>query len=198
MDFSESRVDFLFDKVDHLFFQPVNNEDGNYILAIGQEQRDYKTLIDAIDGTGIKLIIVASSPWSKFNLEIAENPNVTLVRKIPHTELRDLYNGAKLIVVPLFENNYGAGLNTMLESMAMAKPLIISNTSGINNYILHEETGLYVTPGKPDELKDCILMLWESAERRQRLGFNARQSIEENMNIDIYVERIVEIIGGYI
>lgn len=198
MEFSESKVDFIFDKVDHQFYRPENNHDGQYILAIGQEQRDYGTLVDALDGTGIKLIIVASSPWSKFNLEIAKKPNVNLASNIPYTELRELYNGARIIVVPLFENKYGAGLNTMLESMAMAKPLIVSKTLGNENYIQHGETGLYVTPDQCDELRDQILKLWDDAERRKRLGLNARQVVLEKMNINVYVEKIVEIVESYL
>jgi glycosyltransferase involved in cell wall biosynthesis len=198
MNFPDSNVDFLYDKVDHRFFRPDNHEEGEYILAIGQEQRDYKTLVDAIDGTGIELVIVASSPWSQFNLEITERPNVTLVSNIPYTELRDLYQGAKVILVPLLENNYGAGLNTMLEAMAMAKPLIISRTNGVNNYIHHSETGIQSSPGNSAELRDCISMLWGDKNERTRLGTNARQAIVEQMNIDIYVEKIVGIVGSYI
>jgi glycosyltransferase involved in cell wall biosynthesis len=198
MDFPDSNVDFLYDKVDHQFFRPDHNQDGDYILAIGQEQRDYQTLVNAIDGTGMQLVIVASSPWSQFNLEITERPNVTLVSKIPYTELRDLYNGAGIILVPLFENNYGAGLNTMLEAMAMGKPLIITKTMGIDNYIQHAETGLYSSPGNCDELRDHISKLWGDKKERDRLGSNARDVIMEQMNIDIYVEKIVEIVGIYI
>ncbi len=198
MEFPTSSVDFIFDKVDHNFFRPEHNENGDYILAIGQEQRDYKTLIEAVNGTDIQLVIVASSPWSQFNLEIIEKPNVTLVSKIPYTELRDLYNGAKLILVPLFENNYGAGLNTLLEAMAMAKPLIISKTEGIDNYIQHAETGLFSKPGESDELRDHILRLMGDSKERKRLGSNARQVIEDQMNIDFYVENIVEIVDSYI
>jgi glycosyltransferase involved in cell wall biosynthesis len=198
LEFPESRVDFLYDKVDHLFFRPIDNHIENYILAVGQEQRDYKTLIDAIEGTGIELVIVASSPWSKFNLEIAKKPNVNLVSNIPYTEIRDLYRGAKIIVVPLFENNYGAGLNTMLESMAMAKTLVVTKTCGIDNYVLHDETGLYAAPGNTGQLRDQLLMLWDADEKRKRLGSNARQAIIDKMNIDIYVERIVEIVESYL
>ena len=198
MDFPDTKVDFLYDKVDHRFFRPDNNQDGDYILAIGQEQRDYKTLVNAIEGTGIKLVIVASSPWSQFNLEIMERPNVSLVSNIPYTELRDLYNGAGMLLVPLFENNYGAGLNTMLEAMAMAKPLIITKTIGIENYVQHGETGICSSPGNSDELRDNISKLWGDQKERKRLGSNARQAIVENMNIDIYVEKIAEIVGSYI
>jgi glycosyltransferase involved in cell wall biosynthesis len=198
MKFPVSSVDFIFDKVDHKFFHPEDNENGDYILAIGQEQRDYKTLIEAIDGTDIHLVIVASSPWSQFNLEIVEKPNVTLVSKIPYTELRDLYNGAKLVVVPLFENSYGAGLNTLLEAMAMAKPLIITKTEGIDNYVQNSETGLQSSPEDSLELKEHILRLMSDSKDRMRLGSNARQVIEDQMNIDFYVENIVEIISSYI
>lgn len=198
MDFPDSQVDFLYDKVDHRFFRPDDNQDGDYILAIGQEQRDYMTLVEAIEGTGIQLVIVASSPWSQFNLEITERPNVSLVNNIPYTELRDLYNGAGLVLVPLFENNYGAGLNTMLEAMAMAKPLIISKTVGIENYVKHAETGLYSSPGNSNELRDNILMLWGNQKECKRLGSNARQAIVEDMNIDLYVDKIVKIVGSYI
>jgi glycosyltransferase involved in cell wall biosynthesis len=198
MAFPTSDVDFVYDKVDHRFFRPDHNQDGDYILAIGQEQRDYKTLVDAINGTGFKLVIVASSPWSQFNLEIIEKPDVSLVSKISYTELRDLYNGAEMILVPLFENNYGAGLNTLLEAMAMAKPLIITRTEGIENYIQHGETGLYASPGDPTELRDHVLRLRDDSKERKRLGSNARQVIEDQMNIDLYVEKIAEIIGSYI
>jgi glycosyltransferase involved in cell wall biosynthesis len=198
MNFPYSKVDFLYDKVDHHFFRPDNNRAGDYILAIGQEQRDYKILVDAIEGTDIQLVIVASSPWSQFNLEITERPNVSLVSNVPYPELRDLYNHAELIVLPLFENNYGAGLNTMLEAMAMAKPLIITKTSGIANYIKHAETGLFTSPGNSAEMRDIISRLMGDRKERKRLGSNARQDIEENMNIDIYVEKIVKIVGSYI
>jgi glycosyltransferase involved in cell wall biosynthesis len=198
MDFPDSKVDFLYDKVDHRFFRPDNNREGDYILAIGQEQRDYRTLVDAIEGTGIQLVIVASSPWSQFNLEITERPNVSLVSHIPYTELRDLYNGAGLILVPLFENNYGAGLNTMLEAMAMAKPLIITKTIGIENYVQHGETGIFSTPGNPGELRDKILQLWGDQKECKRLGSNARQAVVDHMNIDIYVDNIVNVVGRYV
>lgn len=198
LEIPNSNVDFIYDKVDHQFFRPDHLENGDYILAIGQEQRDYKTLLKAIDGTGIRLVIVASSPWSRFNLEVKEKPNITIVSKIPYTELRDLYNRARLVLVPLFENNYGAGLNTLLEAMATAKPLIITRTTGIENYVKDAETGIFSSPENSVELRDHILRLMGDSRERKRLGSNARQVIESQMNIDLYVEKIVEIVNKYI
>ena len=82
--------------------------------------------------------------------------------------------------------------------MAMAKLLIVSETTGVCNYILQEETGLFVSPENSDELRKQLLFLREDSDKRNCLGSNARQAIQENMNIDIYVEKIVGIVERYI
>jgi glycosyltransferase involved in cell wall biosynthesis len=190
----ESRVDFIFDKVDHRFFRPQKVETGSYILAVGQEQRDYETLLRAISGTDIKLVVVASSPWSTSRIRMDGIGEVTVLSHIPYRELWTLYAKARLVVVPLFAVDYAAGVNTALEAMAMAKPLVVSRTRGIADYIVHNETGLYVSPGDAAELREVILALWGKAEERKRLGTNARQAVDEHMNLDIYVDRVVQIL----
>jgi glycosyltransferase involved in cell wall biosynthesis len=156
----EEKTDFVYDSVDHRFFQPENIPVEDYILAIGQEQRDYKTLIEAVDGTGLKLIICASSPWSSHRLEIHNSSaEVTVVKGISYLELKNLYARARLVVVPLFDSNYAAGVNTMLEAMAMGKPMIVTQSKGIVDYLTHDETGRFVSPARADEMRQAILSL---------------------------------------
>lgn len=190
----ESRVDFVYDKVDHRFFHPLKVNTGDYILAIGQEQRDYKTLLRAIAGAGIKLVVVASSPWSTSQIRMDEIGEVSILSHIPYQELRILYAQARLVVIPLFAVDYAAGVNAALEAMAMAKPLIISRTRGITDYVVHNETGLYVSPGDAAELRDTVLSLCGQANELKRLGTNARQAVEESMNLDIYVDQVVRVV----
>ncbi len=63
---------------------------------------------------------------------------------------------------------------------------------------MQEEIGLYVSPGNSDELREQLLFLWEDSDKRRHLSSNARQAIQEIMNIDIYVEKIVGIVERYI
>jgi glycosyltransferase involved in cell wall biosynthesis len=190
----ESRVDFVHDKVDHRFFRPLNVEIEDYVLAVGREQRDYATLLRAISGTGLRLVVVASSPWSTSQIQMDETKEVTVLSHIPYRALRDLYARARLIAVPVFDVDYAAGVNTVLEAMAMARPLIVSRTRGITDYVVHDETGIYVSPGDAKELRDAILSLWGRTKERHRLGANARQAIDERMNLDVYVDRVVQIV----
>lgn len=191
---SEKQVDFIYDKVDQQFFRPLKIEDEGYILAVGQEQRDYKTLLQAISGTGLKLVVVASSPWSSYQNDVEQTEKVTTLRNIPYQKLRDLYARARLVVIPLFDVDYAAGVNSVLEAMAMGKPVITSRTKGITDYIRDNETGRYASPGNFLELRETILSLWEKPAELNRLGENARCAVEEEMNLNTYVDQIVKII----
>ena len=85
---SASNVHFVHDKVDQHFFQPMDVETEEYILAVGREQRDYQTLLDAVAGTDIKLVIVPSSPWSSTMLRTAYPENVTVLYNVSYQKLR--------------------------------------------------------------------------------------------------------------
>lgn len=189
-----SRVHFIYDKVDHHFFRPMEDDSEDFILAVGQEQRDYKTLQRALIGTGIKLIVVASSHWSTFRLPfLGETSNMQIVQNIPYTLLRSLYARARLVVIPLHNVNYAAGANSILEAMAMGRPTVISHTTGIKEYLVDNETGVFVPPGDPAFLREKILSLWNDKQTQKRLGTNARQAVEENMNLHVYVDRVTSI-----
>jgi glycosyltransferase involved in cell wall biosynthesis len=189
-----SAVDFVYDKVDHRFFHPLPGDSDDYILAVGKEQRDYDTLLQAVAGTDVRLIVVASSPWSASSVNIRKAEDTTVVSYISYPTLRDLYARARLVVVPLFDVDYAAGVNTVLEAMAMGKSAIVSQTRGIADYVVDGETGIYVSPGDTDALRDAILSLWEQPRKRDQLGKNARQAVEEGMNLDTYVDRVTEIV----
>ncbi len=198
LNFPASKVTFIYDKVDHRFFHPLNEEVENYILAVGQEQRDYKTLAHAVSQTGIRLVIVASSPWSTYSVDFKKPENMTVLSHISYPELRRLYARARLVVTPLFETDYAAGANSTLEAMAMGKAVICSGTAGMSDYIVPVETGLYSAPENSEELRYSILNLWNNPAELRRLGDNARQAVETSMNMDIYISRVVEIIHNSI
>jgi glycosyltransferase involved in cell wall biosynthesis len=78
--------------------------------------------------------------------------------------------------------------------MSMGTPVVLSRTLGISDYILDQETGRYASPGCFQELRDTVLALWDSPAERKRLGANARQAVEETMNLDHYASSVVRIV----
>jgi glycosyltransferase involved in cell wall biosynthesis len=182
---------FVYDKVDERFFRPRRVDDDGYVLAVGQEQRDYATLVKAMDGLGKRLVIVASSPWTMSRLPPPEpSAQIDVLAGIPFTELRDLYARARLVVVPVHDVDFAAGVNGLLEGMAMARPVICSRTRGLDGYVDDGVTGVLVPPCDAPALRETIRELWDDRAHRSRLQDAGRAAVEAGMTLDHYVGRM--------
>lgn len=164
------------------------------ISAAGLEWRDYPTLIHAVkDMEGVTVNLAAASPWSKHvnETEKFELPSNVTARRYAYDELRDLYNRSMIVTVPLYENDFQAGVTTLLEAMAMGKPVIVTQTTGQTDVIQAEENGLTVPPGDIEAWKQAISRLRKDATLRKRLGNNARTWVERNATLTLWVDNIV-------
>jgi len=182
---------------DARFYHPM---DGvaveNQISSAGLEWRDYPTLIEAVRGLDVDVKLAAASPWSKHRNETADRalpPNVS-ARRYEYEELRRLYASSRFVVVPLYDNDFQAGVTTLLEAMAMGKAVIATQTRGQRDVIRHGENGLYVPPADPAALREAIMKLLACPEQAAQLGANARKTIETEMSLDNWVNRIAEVV----
>lgn len=65
----------------------------------------------------------------------------------------------------------------MLEAMAMAKPVIVTNTGGMAE-VMNDSTGILVEP--KNDLQLATVKLLREPDRRSELGKNARIHVEKN------------------
>ena len=167
------------------------------IMSAGLELRDYPTLIDAVRGLDVEVRLAAASPWSKRQNETEnrELPANVSARGYGYRELRDLYASSRFVVVPLYENDFQAGVTTILEAMAMGKAVIASRTSGQRDVIQDGVNGIYIPPANAGALRQAIVDLLASPERAAQLGANARRMIESEMSLDLWCDRIAATIG---
>ncbi|HXG24620.1 MAG TPA: glycosyltransferase family 4 protein [Chthonomonadales bacterium] len=180
---------------DHRFYHPMRVPVRNMICSAGLEWRDYPTMIEAVRGLDVEVCLAAASPWSKHKNETAGRtlpPNVS-ARCYNYTELRQLYAESCLVVVPLYDNDFQAGVTTLLEAMAMGKAVLVTRTVGQRDVIEDGENGVYVPPGDPAAMRDAILRLLNNPQEAARLGKNARKTIEENMTLDHWAQRIATV-----
>lgn len=166
------------------------------IASAGQELRDYPTLIEAVRGLDVDLVVAAASPWSKrtdssAGLDIPGNVTVT---KLDHFALRQLYAEATLVVVPLQETDFQAGITTILEAMSMGLPVICTRTTGQTDTIVDGETGRYVPPGNVAALRDAIGALLEDRSAAARIGAAAREWSVTNADVERYAARLAALV----
>lgn len=186
---------------DTRFYRPLapGAFNGPLICAAGLEWRDYDTLIAAAskmpDAT---FRLAAASPWSKHRNTTAQRtlPGNVTARRYAYNELRELYASSMMVAAPLLENDFQAGVTTILEAMAMAKPVIATRTQGQTDVIVDGETGIYVPPADPDAFFEAIRRLREDPNLRRRLGDNARAWVEQNATLDRWASTVAGAILG--
>lgn len=186
--------------IDHHFYHPMERPLGDYALSIGAENRDYPTLDAAAATLPYRFHVVASgwSPEIRFSPTsgIRQAGNVTVGRGYTHLEIRELYAGARFVVVPLRDVPYGAGALSVGEAMAMGKAVVTTRSSGILDHVEDGVTGRVVPVGDPHALAEAITDLWEHPEKAERMGRHNRQRVEQLINMDRYVDRLRQLMPG--
>lgn len=178
--------------VDTAFFSPdaVVATPGRQICSAGLEHRDYRTLLEAVRGLDVRVVIASGSPWSTRpdtvrGEELPENVEVCTLDPVA---LRQLYADSLFVVMPLDDVEFQAGITTILEGMAMGKAVVCSRTRGQTDAVVDGVTGTYVPPGDPGALRAAIERLLGDPAYAQELGRAARAWVVGHADIERYAD----------
>jgi glycosyltransferase involved in cell wall biosynthesis len=186
--------------VDTEFFAPdaADVPRRRMICSAGLERRDYATLLDAVDGLDVEVMITATSLWSKrrdTSTQRSLPPNVT-VQKLGMSDFRAMYAACAFVVMPLVEVDFQAGITTILEAMSMGRAVICSRVAGQTDTVVEGETGRYVTPRDPAELRQAIVELLDDEAEADRMGSNARRWAIAEADVVDYADRLAGVVAG--
>jgi glycosyltransferase involved in cell wall biosynthesis len=212
-------------QVDTDFWRPRAMPDERLICSAGLEFRDYPTLIAAVEGLDVQVTIGASSHWSKRRntAEDVTQPSNVTVSAFDYVALREQYARSAMVVVPLDDTDFQAGVTTILEAMAMGKPVIVTHTQGQTDVVEDRRTvtrgsvprsrpssllreladsagvalapsGFYVPPADPGALRRAIVYLLEHPEERTRLGEAGRRPVEQLTTVDQSAARLRQLV----
>lgn len=191
----EEKIKLLKRGTDQKFWHPISSET-DMICSVGMEMRDYPTLVEALRPLSIPCHIAAGAARGtifdtvKKLYNIDEMPEQIEVGKKDYEELRKLYARCRFTVISLLPTDSDNGLTALLESMAMARPVICSKTEGQVDVIEDGVNGLYVPQGDPVALREAILDLWNDPERAKEMGRAARRKVEEHHTMEQFVKAI--------
>lgn len=190
-----------------------------YVIAAGLQHRDYDTLVKAADGLDVDVLIAAASPWSKSanQMDGREQPAWVTVESPSLAELREAYAGAVAVVVPVVETSFPAGTTSILEAMAMGKPVVVSRAEGGGDYVTDRrrvlrrgpmratsatyaarfgsgetqgQTGFHVPVGDAGELRSVLQWIVDHPEEAAAVGERGRLTATEIYRVESYVARI--------
>ncbi len=214
-------------QVDADFWSPQAMAQERMICSAGLEFRDYPTLVQAVQGLDVEVVIGAASHWSKRRNTAAAPalPANVHVSRFDYAALRSLYARSSIVVVPLDDIDFQAGVTTILEAMAMGKPVIVTHTLGQTDVIEDrraatrgaqprvrppslmrsfaelagvalEPTGFYVPPEDPAALRRAIAYLLDHPDESRRLGAAGRQTVERLLTVDHFAARMRHLVNA--
>lgn len=193
---SPEKIKLLKRGTDQKFWSPLPATT-DMICSVGMEMRDYPTLVEAIRPLDVPCHIAVSKrvrgelfETVQRVYEIDEMPGNVSVGRKGYVELRELYARSRFAVVPLLPTDSDNGLTSILEAMAMGKPVICSQAVGQVDVIQDGVTGIFVPPGDPEALRREIINLWNNPRRAEEMGKAARRYIEENHTMEQFAASI--------
>ncbi len=108
---------------------------------------------------------------------------VRLLGFVNDEQLFELINRARMIVLPSHDWSECFGL-AALESMQMAKPVVTTRHSGLNEVVLENETALLFEPNNIASLVCCVERLLEDFDLAHTLGINGQNRAEKLFSME--------------
>ncbi len=170
-------VEYVRFGIDGDFFRLRPAPEAPRIVSVGGDRdRDTETLFRALARVhelrpDVELIVQTAS-------ELASPEGVRTIRHLPHTELRDLYASASVVAIATRENLHVSGMTVSLEAMATGRPVVITRSPGMEDYVADGVTGLLAPTGDDQKLAEHLLALLADEDGAQAMGRAGRTAVE--------------------
>jgi glycosyltransferase involved in cell wall biosynthesis len=174
-----------------LYFGPLNSFRGADTLISAMS-----TILERIPSAKLLMLARASSDDTKNSLEnIAETHKaIRLLRGVQKQEkLIEYLALSDVVVLPFrFWPHMECPL-TVLEAMAMEKPVITTSAGVIPEIVSNGETGILVTPGKPHEISQAAVKLLMDRDLAETMGKSARSYVKNFHDWSIIVQQTSDV-----
>lgn len=165
------------------------------VLSIGGDRdRDPATLFATLEQVhaerpDVELVVQTTS-------DAAPPEGVTVVPHVSHRELAELYARASLVAVATRDNLHASGMTVSLEAMATGRPVVMTDTPGIEDYVVHERTGLLAPVGDSAALAGHVLRLLGDEAEARAFGAAGRTLVEERLTTRHLAASLAEFVGA--
>lgn len=197
LNLPKHRVYLLSDQTDMKFFCPGTPSPDKLrpvIASVGLERRDYRLLAEV---TAEMDVDVKISGFSKDVAALAKTfPDVMPAnmsrRFYEWAELVQLYRDADLVVLPLKDSVETSGITTLMEAMACRRPLIVTKTQGLADYLAIPGAVTAVEEGDAPGLKQAITYFLDHPEAAEQQAQRGYEAIVNYYNSDRFVAELAD------
>lgn len=167
---------------------PTSDDGG--VFAGGESMRDHAPLLEAASRLPLQFRVAAKIDGG------GSVPANVRVGRVPHPEFVRLMARAAVVVVPLSAGiERSAGQQTYLNAMALAKPVVVTDSPGSRDYVEHGETGLVVPPNDAAAMEDALRWVTSPGNAREvaAMGQRARTVTSSRFRPLNYAESVLRV-----
>ncbi len=155
--------------------------EGNYVSAIGGNARDYATLLAASRLLPEIPMVLVVRPENLKGLNVPSH--VTVYVDQPIQTAMNILRHSHFTVVPLRDSEVPCGHVTMVAAMFLGRAMIVTDSSGVRDYVFPQENGLVYKSGDANDLAACIRRLWNEKELTKQLGHAGLTFAQKNLDL---------------
>lgn len=143
----------------------------------------------------IKFLIVGDGPEKQVlqSLPIYKNNKDSMIFTGFRTDIQKIYSLLDIIVQPSLLEGFSG---VVLQAMAMRKPVIATESCGDMKIFNDRENIWVVKPADTESIAKAIIILYKNVKLREKISRNAREFIESNFSLDVWVNKYINIFNN--
>ena len=176
-------------------YYPSAAGSGNYFAATGVTQRDYAMLLAAARVVEFPFVILGPA-----EMQAQAPANVTWRvrnRNQPHStidddRLRELYHGARAILIPLLPDpDDASGFTNLLEAIACGRPVVMTRTGALDLTPAALGIGYDIAPGDPTGWATALQTLAGEPDSAARFAARSAELARDYFNLPRFENDLV-------
>ncbi|WP_328858876.1 glycosyltransferase [Williamsia herbipolensis] len=187
------RVDPLLFGIDPDFFAARDYPDSQAVCSFGGDRhRDPDTLFAALER------VRQSHPHATFDVQSTSTSPpewLTLLPRMSPSGVLDVYARSAVVVVTTRSNLHVSGMTVALEAMATGRPVVITDSPGMDDYVQDGVTGAVVPSGDDAAVAAAVSRYLDDPALAAEHGRNGRRLVESTFTTARMCADLATILG---
>ncbi|WP_083853116.1 MULTISPECIES: glycosyltransferase family 4 protein [unclassified Rhodococcus (in: high G+C Gram-positive bacteria)] len=183
--------------IDETFYTYVPYPTGRspIIVSFGIDRdRDPETLFESLD------LVIKHRPdvraLVQTDSELTAPTGVKKIGRVSHRDVHRMYGESALAMVATRQNLHASGLTVTLEAMSTGRPVVISGTPGLEDYVENGVSGYLVEPECPEGMARAALSVLGNPEVAIEMGRAGRLRVEKNFTTALMSRHIADMVSS--
>lgn len=166
----------------------VFDKEKRFILSVGKSNRDYDFLVESLVNTSYKVRILSDIYKCK---ELGNN--IQLYSNVFGEDYYKMLSECYCVIVPLQDIHISSGQLVFLQAMMFGKPIIVTESDTVGDYIQNGRNGFIISKDK-EKLLEKLSQLYQDSDLYQKISEEERCIFLQKFSLESMAKAAGEIL----